>query len=71
MEKFYAELASIFDVDSVNGDDLLEDFEEYDSLSILSIIHLFGTKYHKTIKANDVRKCLTVDDLYKFTVEEK
>lgn len=64
MEKFFKEIADILDVDTVNAEDILEDFEEYDSLSILTIISLFGSKYNKTLTAQEVRACKTAQDLY-------
>lgn len=64
MDKFFEELADILDVDTVNAQDILEDFEEYDSLSILTIISLAGSKYNKTISAQSVRACKTIEDLY-------
>lgn len=64
MEKFFEELADILDVDTVNEGDILENFDEYDSLSILSIISLAGSKYNKTISAQEVRVCKTAQDLY-------
>ena len=64
MEKFFEELADILDVDTVNAEDILEDFDEYDSLSILTIISLAGSKYGKTLTAQDVRTCKTAQDLY-------
>ena len=64
MEKFFEELADILDVDAVNAEEILEDFDEYDSLSILTIISLAGSKYGKTLTAQDVRACKTAQDLY-------
>ena len=64
MEKFFEELADILDVDVVSAEDVLEDFDEYDSLSILTVISLAGSKYGKTLTAQDVRGCKTAQDLY-------
>lgn len=67
MEEFCSELADIFDVDEAQPSDILENFEEYDSLSILTIISLFGSKYKKIITAKDIKNCRTVEDLYKLS----
>lgn len=66
MEEFLKELAKILDVDEIAPQDVLEDFDEYDSLSILSIISLAGTKYNKILTAKDVRACHAVNDLFTF-----
>lgn len=64
MDKFLEKLADIFDVEEVTENDILEDFDEYDSLSILTIIAYVGSEYNKTLSAKEVRECKTVQDLY-------
>lgn len=64
MEQFLKELADILEVDAISPQNVLEDFDEYDSLSILSIISLSGSKYNKILTAKDVRSCRTVNDLF-------
>ena len=64
MEELLEKLADIFDVDEVKEEDILEDFEEYDSLSVLTIISYAGQNYNKTLTAKDVRACKTAKDLY-------
>lgn len=64
MEQFLEKLADIFDVDEVKPDDVIENFDEYDSLSILTIISLLGSKYNKTVSVQEVRGCKTAEDLY-------
>lgn len=64
MEELLEKLADIFDVDEVKESDILEDFEEYDSLSVLTIISYAGQAYNKTVSAQEVRSCKTVKDLY-------
>ncbi len=63
MDKFIEELADILEEDELNDDDVLEDFEEWDSLSILSIIALVGKMFNKTISVNDVKAAKTVGGL--------
>lgn len=38
---------------------------EWDSLSALGVIVMFDTEYGKTITGDDLKKCVTVTDLYK------
>lgn len=65
MDKFEEKLANILEVDNINDTDILEDFEEWDSLSILSIIAFFNSDYGKTITVADVKKAKTVGGLKK------
>lgn len=43
---------------------VLADLPEWDSLSALSTIVLFDTEYGKVIVGADIKKCVTVNDLY-------
>ena len=63
MDNFEEKLAGILEADELNDSDILEDFEEWDSLSILSIIALFNSDYGKTITVSDVRNAKTVGGL--------
>ena len=46
-------------------DDVLSDFEEWDSLTALSIIASVDEKYHKHITGEGLKKVKTVSDLVK------
>lgn len=60
---FENELMDILEVDELHDNDVLEEFEEWDSLTILSIIALVGRMYNKTISVADVRAAKTVGGL--------
>lgn len=64
MQKFLDEIADVLDADDIKESDVLADFDEFDSLSVLTIISLAGSKYKKMLTAHDVRACKTVKDLY-------
>lgn len=64
MEKFKEKLIDILDVDDINDEDVLEDFDEWDSLSILTVISYVGSTFNKTLTAKEIRDCKTVKDLY-------
>lgn len=64
MENFLEKLADILDVDKVKEDNILEDFEEWDSLSVLTIISYIGSTYNKTVTAKEIRTCKTAKDLF-------
>mgnify|MGYP001128787151 CR=1 FL=1 len=63
MEKIYEELAELLEVDSVKDDEVLADFECWDSLTVLSIIALASENYGKTLLAKDVNEARTVGGL--------
>ena len=47
MEKIYDELAELLEVDLVKDDDVLDEFECWDSLTVLSIIALASESYRE------------------------
>lgn len=63
MEKIYEELAELLEVDSVKDEEVLADFECWDSLTVLSIIALASENYGKTLLAKDVNEARTVGGL--------
>ena len=48
MDGFYEKIAEILEVDTVNATDVLADFAEWDSLSVLSAIAMVGADYAST-----------------------
>ena len=63
MEKMKEHLAELLEVDEVKDSDVLEDFECWDSLTILSIIAWASENYGKTLLAKDINKAKTVGGL--------
>jgi acyl carrier protein len=63
MEKFEEAIAEILEVDIVNSEDKLVDFECWDSLTLLSIIALTDQKYHVNLSAAEVLNANTIGDL--------
>ena len=43
----------------------LKSLPEWDSLAALGVIVMFDTDYGKTITGDDIKKCVTLADLYK------
>jgi acyl carrier protein len=64
MDEFRHELAEILEVDEVHASDVLTDFPEWDSLSVLSAIVMIHEKYGVTLGAADIRNVGTVQSLY-------
>ena len=64
MEDFYRKLADILDVPEVKPTDVLGDFAEWDSLSVLSAIAMFGSDYGVTLHASELWEIATAQDLH-------
>lgn len=57
------DLAEIFEVDFVNDEDLLSNFDCWDSLTVLSLIAYFDQSHKLKLSAEEIRKCKTISDL--------
>ena len=69
-EKFLTELAEILEEEVVNENDVLADYEAWDSLSILGIIAYASENLSITLNNKEIRDCGTVADLIKL-IESK
>ena len=63
MDDFYQKIAEILEVDEVNASDVLADFPEWDSLSVLSAIAMIGKDYGVNLMASDLRGVATAQAL--------
>jgi acyl carrier protein len=63
MEGFYEKIAEILEVDAVKPSDVLADFPEWDSLSVLSAIAMIGADYGVNLAAADLRGVATAQAL--------
>lgn len=66
MEKI-AKIEEIMDLDegSLNADSVLEDFDEWDSITALSIIAMMDETFGKTVTGAQVKGFKTVGDILK------
>ncbi len=65
MENFLFKLAEILEVDKVEMNNVLKDFDEWDSLTSLSIIATIDADFNVNISAEELLSASTVDDLLK------
>ncbi len=65
MELLKKKLEDILEIEDIKDEDVLEEFDYWDSLAVLSIISMVSDNYKKTFKAADIRACKTVKDLCK------
>ena len=63
IQEFCQQLAEILDIEQVKPEDTLEDFEQWDSLAVLSVLAMVDSRYKVTIAAKDVRSAVTAGDL--------
>jgi acyl carrier protein len=63
MDNFKTEIAELLEVDNVELNEVLESFDCWDSLTILSIIAMAGENYNVTLSAAEINKSRTVGEL--------
>lgn len=51
------------DAGTIKEDDELDSFEEWDSVTVLSIIAMVDEKFHKTLSGEDIKAAKTVADI--------
>jgi len=61
--EFYQRLAEILDIEEVKPENVLKDFDVWDSLAILSVLAMADAKYGVSIKAEEIRSVVTAEDL--------
>jgi acyl carrier protein len=64
MEDFLEQMAELFEVDTVNLQDEITSFDEWDSLTGLSIIALADDEYNTSITVNQILEAKTIEGLY-------
>jgi len=68
--EFYQRLAEILDIEEVRPESVLSEFEQWDSLAVLSALAMADARYGVTIRADEIRSVVTAADLANL-VEEK
>lgn len=66
MENFKDKLADIFEVKTLSNDDVIKDFDEWDSLTLLSIIALVDSEFNVQINASSFDEIITIGDLINY-----
>lgn len=68
--ELFAEQFDETDPSTIKADTVFHDLEEYSSLIALSIIAMIDEEFDVTIKGDDMKSSVTVEDLYKKVVEK-
>jgi acyl carrier protein len=63
MDEFYEKIAEILEVDEVKPSDVLADFPEWDSLSVLSAISMIHFDYGASLTAAELSSVTTAQGL--------
>lgn len=63
MERFYERLAEIVEEDKVGPDDVLANFEQWDSLTALSVVAMIDEDYAVNVSAEDLASTRTAGAL--------
>lgn len=71
LAEFCEKLAVILEVEEVKPENILVDFEGWDSLSVLSVIVMADSDYGITTYAKDIMKLITVKDLFSYIQSKK
>jgi len=62
--EFLGELAEIMQLDTLpNGSENLEDFSEWDSMSILAVISMFDMEFRVTLSSDDLNNVKSIPEL--------
>ena len=71
MNDFLPALADCLDRDSVSETDVLADFPEWDSLSVLSVIAMIDADHGVNLVASDLKEVGTAGDLWTLVQSRK
>lgn len=63
MQKLITKLQDILEEDNITENNILEDFEEWDSLSIITVIAFVDKEYKVNLYSKDIKSARTVKDL--------
>lgn len=73
LKEFVIEFAGQFDEtdpSEITSETVFHDLDEWDSLIALAVLNMTEKKYGKKITFDEMKKCVTVEDLFK-VVESK
>lgn len=73
LKEFVIEFADQFDEtdpSEITSETVFHDLDEWDSLIALAVLNMTEKKYGKKITFDEMKKCVTVEDLFK-VVESK
>jgi acyl carrier protein len=63
MDRFYEQLAEVLEEDTVGPDDVLAKFEQWDSLTALSVVAMIDENYRVNVSAEELAGIRTAGQL--------
>ena len=66
MEKFLESLSEVFERDGIDPDDAFRDYEEWDSMTYLSLIAMIDDNYDMVIPGDEFANLNKVIDIYNY-----
>lgn len=67
-EELLEKIAEILEVDNIVGSEELMSFDEWDSLTALSIIALMDSDYGKLLTNDQIKEFKTINDIVEFAL---
>jgi acyl carrier protein len=71
MNDYLVDMARILEVESVNEDDVLRDFELWDSLTVLAVLAFVDETYRVNVSALEMADVETLKDLHQLIESKK
>jgi acyl carrier protein len=71
MEEIYGKLADILELDEVKPTDVLASFEEWDSLSVLSVVAMVDADYGVNLSAEELLQVSTAQELVELIAQKR
>jgi len=71
VDDFNRKLAEIMEVDEVRPNDVLTNFAEWDSLTVLSVICMIHTDFGVSLSAIDIKEVGTPEGLYQLVGQKR
>ena len=71
MKNFREKLLDIFEVEAISENDVLKDFDSWDSLTLLTLIATVDSEFGFAMSASDLNELDTIKDLIAFIENKK
>jgi len=71
MDRFYERLAEVLEEDTVGPDDVLANFEQWDSLTALSVVAMIDENYRVNVSAEELASTRTAAALEALVVAKR
>lgn len=71
-QKFIDQFKETLEIEdrTISESDNFRDFDEWDSLTLLSVIAMIDEEFGVIIESNDFKKLITVGDIYNFIISQ-